>query len=392
MKYTAGKVRHIRDDIYQARFTWYEERQGKKVAHQVARNFRAGSNREAEQKRAAIHAQLEREAEIERIMPAKTEPAQTDIADYLYSYARMREGAGAIEKTTLANYRSSTKHILRYIHDVPVSKITAPMVLHMDKMLLADGLVPDTVSAAHRFLKQVLDHAEDVGDIERNPITRAVKPPKRQRREPNGLDDESRRRLMSLVDDMEDTPLTLAIRLGLTAGLRNEEAVGLQWKHLDFSAGVMHIRNCITLAGGQIVEKGPKTAAGWRDIPLDPDLAQRLRMRMADISMIATRPLRDLYVLGSPDGSFYHPTLLSRDFSALVRQYGLMGTQGKKPTFYSLRHTFATVALRSGIDVKTVSSLMGHSSVAETLNTYATTDPAAKAAAGSVIAQVMAER
>ena len=106
-------------------------------------------------------------------------------------------------------------------------------------MLLADGLVPDTVSAAHRFLKQVLDHAEDVGDIEKNPITRAVKPPKRQRREPNGLDDESRRHLMTLVDEMDDTPLTLAIRLGLTAGLRNEEAVGLKWQHIDFAAGIM---------------------------------------------------------------------------------------------------------------------------------------------------------
>lgn len=139
MKYTAGKVRHIRDDIYQARFTWHEGRQGEKVAHQVARNFRASSNREAEQKQAAIHAQLERETRIEQIMPART-----DIADYLYSYARMRECAGAIEKTTLANYCSSTKHILRHIHDVPISKITAPMVLHMDKMLLADGLVPPT--------------------------------------------------------------------------------------------------------------------------------------------------------------------------------------------------------------------------------------------------------
>lgn len=298
MKYTAGKVRHVKDDIYQARYTWYEEKAGKKVAHQVARNFRAGSKREAEQRRAAIHSELERKAELECIMPAAKQPAQSDIADYLYAYARMREGAGAVEKTTLANYRSNTKHILRYIHDVPISEITGAMVLNMDELLLADGLVPDTVSAAHRFLKQVLDHAEDVGDIERNPITRAVKPPKRQRREPNELDDESRKRLMTLVDEMDDTPLTLAIRLGLTAGMRNEEVVGLKWQHVDFAASVMHIRNCITLADGKVVEKGPKTAAGWRDIPLDPDLARRLKLRMADMGMTATRPLRELYVLG----------------------------------------------------------------------------------------------
>lgn len=194
---------------------------------------------------------------------------------------------------------------------------------------------------------------------------------------------------MSLVDDMEDTPLTLAVRLGLTAGLRNEGAVGLQWKHLDFSAGVMHIRNCITLAECQIVEKGPKTAAGWRDIPLDPGLAQRLRIRVADISMIATRPLCGLYVLGSPDGSFYHPTLLSRDFSALVSQYGLMSTQGKKPTFYSPHIRRCRPARRHRCENHF--SLVGNSSAAETLNTCAMTDPASKTT-GSVIAQVMAER
>ena len=44
----------------------------------------------------------------------------------------------------------------------------------------------------------------------------------------------------------------------------------------------------------------------------------------------ATKPLRDLYVLGEADGSFYHPTFLSRDFSALVRQYGLMDRRDKR--------------------------------------------------------------
>ena len=139
MKYTAGKVRHIRGNIYQARFMWYEEKGGKKVAHQVARNFQAGSNREVEQKRAAIHAQLEREAEIERVISTKQEPAQTDIEDYLYAYAEMREGTGAIEKTTLANYRSSTKHILRYIHDVPVSGITAPCAARLTRSHRREG-------------------------------------------------------------------------------------------------------------------------------------------------------------------------------------------------------------------------------------------------------------
>ena len=51
----------------------------------------------------------------------------------------MREGTGAIEKTTLANYRSSTKHILRYIHDVPVSGITAPCAARLTRSHRREG-------------------------------------------------------------------------------------------------------------------------------------------------------------------------------------------------------------------------------------------------------------
>ena len=72
---------------------------------------------------------------------------------------------------------------------------------------------------------------------------------------------------------------------------------------------------------------------------------------------------------------------------------GLLGTEGKTPTFHDVRHTYATTAIANGIDVKTVSNQMGHKDAAMTLNTYATVDPdAARRAAermGDVIASNM---
>lgn len=392
MHYSSGSVRRLRDDIWQARFIYRSDEGGVVTKRQVARNFRAKSAREAKQRKAEIHAELEREAETRRIYSPTG--GNRLLSEYLASYIETQERIRAIEATTAANYRSCIKHILRYVSDKPIKSVTADDVIRMDASLLADGLCNCTVSKAHRFLKQVLDRAAANGDILENPITRlSARPPKRQHREPNSLDDETRRFLLGILDGMEDTPLTLAIRLGLSTGMRNEEVVGLRWGDVNLAEGTVEVRNCITLANGKIIEKGPKTSSGRRSIPLDPALCERLSARLRNVfGLSTTSKCRGKYVLGDASGRFYHPTELSKQFRALAGFYGIVGTKGEPATFYSLRHTFATTLLQRGVDAKTVASLMGHSSVAETLNTYASTDPAARAAAGSVVAELMKER
>ena len=100
-----------------------------------------------------------------------------------------------------------------------------------------------------------------------------------ERKDPNALDDETRKRLLSILDEMPDDQITPEIRLGLGAGLRNEEAIGLKWENVDLDAGMIKIRSVISSAGGKAIEKGPKTAAGRKDIPIDPVLVEKLKTR-----------------------------------------------------------------------------------------------------------------
>lgn len=86
------------------------------------------------------------------------------------------------------------------------------------------------------------------------------------------------------------------------------------------------------------------------------------------------------------------PHGLWRPWKALADSMGLVGTQGRRPTFHDLRHTFATFAIAEGIDVKTVSSIMGHANAAMTLNIYASADADAKRAAAMTIDEVMGRR
>lgn len=394
MFYTPGSVRVINEKTnkWQSRYTYYEERDGRRRKRQVARNYTATSLREAKRISAQIHMELEREAQAMLEFNLHVQP-DVLLSEYARDYIDAREASGAIEKTTASNYRSSMKHVLRHMPDVPIKLVKADMVRKMDELLLADGLAPDTVSKAHRLLKQLLDEAESTGVIARNPITRSVRPPKRQHREPASLAPDERKRLLSILDSMENASLTLAIRLGLSAGLRNEEALGLLWEGVDFDSNVLHIRRALTVAGGKTVLKEPKTTAGIRDIPLEPDLGRRLRGRYMEACFeVGKRGAAKCYVLGDTTGGFYHPTALVKEFSSFARLYGVTDVKGERATYYCLRHTFATTLLQNGVDAKTVASLMGHSNVAETLNTYASTDPAAKAAAGSVVERIMAER
>ena len=85
----------------------------------------------------------------------------------------------------------------------------------------------------------------------------------------------------------------------------------------------------------------------------------------------------DPFVLGTrePDSKPYNPTALTKEFAAFCKMNGF------KCTFHDLRHTFATFMIAEGVDVRTVSSYLGHANVALTLNTYADVDPQAKLAA-----------
>lgn len=88
-------------------------------------------------------------------------------------------------------------------------------------------------------------------------------------------------------------------------------------------------------------------------------------------------PFTDPYILGTneTDSRPLHSTALTKEFKSFCKMHGF------DCTFHDLRHTFATMMIANGTDVRTVASYLGHSNVAMTLNTYAEVDPQAKLAA-----------
>jgi integrase len=146
----------------------------------------------------------------------------------------------------------------------------------------------------------------------------------------------------------------------LTTGLRRGEICGLQWQDFDESDGTLKVNRTIQRQTGAGLTAGTtKTYAGTRKIILPPSTAQLLKERKASAlsEWIFPNPLK-------PEQPTNPGTAYNR-MKVLLKQAGLPSIR-----FHDLRHTFATHALTSGVDVKTLSGILGHTRAAFTLDTY----------------------
>ena len=146
----------------------------------------------------------------------------------------------------------------------------------------------------------------------------------------------------------------------LTTGLRRGEICGLMWQDFDEAHGTLTIRRTIHAErGGRLTAGETKTGAGKRIITLPPSTAQLLsgRRKRSYTEWIFPDPL--------------HPERPTCPNAAYVRMKELLKKAGLPSIrFHDLRHTFATHALASGVDAKTLSGILGHTQASFTLDTY----------------------
>ena len=146
----------------------------------------------------------------------------------------------------------------------------------------------------------------------------------------------------------------------LTTGLRRGEICGLMWNDFDELHGTLSVRRTISPQKGRRLTAGEtKTGTGRRTITLSPSTVQLLvkRRKHSYSEWIFSNPAQ--------------PELPMRPASAYTRLKSLL-KQAELPSirFHDLRHTFATHALASGVDAKTLSGILGHTQASFTLDTY----------------------
>jgi len=153
----------------------------------------------------------------------------------------------------------------------------------------------------------------------------------------------------------------LCILLALYSGIRIGELCALKWKDINFKKNILNVNKTIQRVYlkekgiSKIVITNPKTKNANREIPLNNDFAMLLKK---------FRINNETYIL-SGTMKWVEPRTFRRYYNMVMENIGI----GNR-TFHSLRHTFASNCIRLGVDYKTVSELLGHSSVNITLNVY----------------------
>ncbi len=276
--------------------------------------------------------------------------------------------ANTVRSNTLRGYRRyADKHIKPHLGDKPVSKITTADVQQLYQKLLKQGRVEEHPEKGHqlagatiRGIHGVLHQAMEVAVRERltakNPTDDVVLP-KKDRIPQKVLNNAQLERFMEEI--RKDVVWHDLFYTELTTGLRRGEICGLMWTDFDEKKGVLEIRRTIhEEPEGKLVAGEPKTGAGRRSITLPPSTVQLLRERKKNsysrwIFPDPTKP----ELPTRPNGAYTH-------MKVLLKQAGLPSIR-----FHDLRHTFATHAMASGVDAKTLSGILGHTQASFTLDT-----------------------
>ena len=184
--------------------------------------------------------------------------------------------------------------------------------------------------------------------------------------------------LTSFLWEAKDSGVFEMYYVELATGLRRGELLGLKWEDIDFEHGNLRVKRQVARINGEVVEAPLKTKNAYRTLPLAEDTIQGLKQQR---NKTGSSP----WVFPSPTSGPISPDSVLHMLHRVLKRAGL-----PKVRFHDLRHTFATLALQNGVDIKTVSGMLGHFSAGFTLDTYAHVTTAAQKEAAKTMGKVLA--
>ena len=352
-----GNIRKRKDGRWEGRYTaGYDAKTGKRII----RNVLGRTQAEVKEKlKAAI-------TEAQSIEVRKSEDEYT-VATWLRTWYELYAKPNVRTATANRYQLIIEQYTVPRIGSVKLKKLTTRHLQKLYKELLESGrihvgksqdkgLSTTTVHSVHLMLHCALDRAVKERLIPRNPCEDCIVP------KPRKLDMKilPPEHMKAYLEAAEQRGLLPMFYLELVSGLRKGELVALRWDDLDIqqrtiSVSKQYVRN----PDGSLELTRPKTENSVRLVSI-PQAAVDMLIQEHD------KHPDSPYLFPSPlTGEMYHPDSVVNLHKKILKDAGLGHLR-----FHDLRHTFATTALQNGVDVKTVSSMLGHFDAGFTLRTY----------------------
>ena len=301
--------------------------------------------------------------------------------------------SGSTTKLTICNkqvgrqaFEDIDHHVLPRLGDIPLNKLTSLDIQQFYKDLLESGrmredtkakkpgLSSTTVHGIHVMLKSALKRAVQERLIPFNPAEFCI-PPKVTKPELQVIPSE---RYQSYLTAAEQRGVLPMFYLELATGLRKGEIAALLWSDFDAQTKTIHVTKQYLFYNGQGTVSPPKSDSSTRYVSISDEAARLLQQEHE-------KHPNNPYMFPSPvTGEMYHPDAIVKIHRKICKDIGLENVR-----FHDLRHSFATTALQCGVDVKTVSTMPGHSSAGFTLNVYTHSTSRMQQEAARTVGKVM---
>lgn len=300
------------------------------------------------------------------------------VAEWLIRWME-EEVLGSVKPSSYQTYNHLLKkHLLPTLGSLKLSAITPAIVQAFVFELENSTLAVSTIKGAYRLFCAAMKSAMEEGLIPKNPCRR-IKVQQSELSEQRVLTQPEQSAIRKAISVPQDMPALLSLYTGMRLG----EICALKWTDIDWKNQTITIRrtaqriaqglNGRTGSKTKLIIGTPKSSRSARTIPVPTFVLEQL-------NEFAQGKADDQYVFGTSVNAA-EPRTIQRRFSSLMSKLGIKGAH-----FHTLRHSFATRLVEIGVDIKTISTLLGHGSTQITLDYYAHSSPRLQRTAVNLLA------
>jgi len=263
-----------------------------------------------------------------------------------------------LRETVWETYTGHLKNHFKDLNELKINRITTPVIEKWITDRQKSGINLNSLRKFLVTLNQIMAYAVRHRLIDNNPVRDAERPKKTIEDQTGGntiiLNPEQIRSLLVITQEKKYRILFMT---AIMTGARQGEILGLKWPDVDFEKKQIHIRR--TYNHGRFFP--PKTKGSVRSIDCGPALIKELRLWK-----VASSPNEnDLVFANEAGAAINHSNMVQRHFLKALHDAGL-----PRIRFHDLRHTYASILLQQGENIKYIQTQLGHSSPTVTLNVY----------------------